>query len=473
MKRLSIRRQLLTLLMPFLFGLWIASAVLSYWFISTISGEYFDKDLINSADSVVGRLRLKGAKVVVDLPPAAQAILKHDESDRFYYRVIASNGQPISGDSGLPNPSEDLVINVPKFASNVISGQKVRVAETKVAVDEADGETVIVQVAETTNGRKRFQQHILLSIAVPQFLVIVFGLFGTWYGITKILTPLRSLQQQLANRSQLDLRELSDSDTPEEVYPLVRTLNNLLARLREEIKAHHRFIANAAHQLRTPLAGLKMYSSIGYEMKELDDLRHIISELDRGIDRASRMVSQLLALARTDAADAAVVREKKPFDLNFLVSDVAANLIEPAIAKNIELTYEAAAAPATINCEEDGVRHLIVNLVENALLYTPEGGFVSLKVTCSDKNIVLSVFDTGPGIPIEEREKVFERFYRPVGTRGSGSGLGLSIVKEVATAHDASVTIETGRGNRGTTVVVAFPANHRSASKSASVSQGS
>jgi two-component system sensor histidine kinase TctE len=226
MKRLSIRKQLLTLFVPFLFGLWIASAVLSFWLVSAFSGESFDRDLINSADSVVGRLRVKGDKVVIDLPPAAQAILKHDEADKFYYRVLSSDGQLISGDAGLPKPSQDLQINTPKIVTDKISGKNVRLAEIKASITEAEGQTVVVQVAETTNVRTRFQEKMLLSLAVPQLLVIVVGLLTVWYGITKILTP----------------------------------LNHLLSRLREEIKAHQRFIANAAHQLRTPLAGLKTYS---------------------------------------------------------------------------------------------------------------------------------------------------------------------------------------------------------------------
>ncbi|MBY0546480.1 MAG: sensor histidine kinase N-terminal domain-containing protein [Candidatus Obscuribacterales bacterium] len=461
MKRLSIRKQLLTLLIPFLFGLWIASAVVSFWFISIISGETFDKDLINSADSVVGRLRVKGDKVVVDLPPAALAILKHDESDKFYYCVIGSNGQRISGDTGLPPPSDDLKVGVPKFASERIAEKTVRVAEIKVSVDEAD-QTVIVQVAETTNGRSRFQQKMLLSIAAPQLLVILVGLFAVWYGITKILTPLRSLQQQIADRSQLDLRALSDGDAPQEVYPLVKTLNHLLSRLREEIKAHQRFIANAAHQLRTPLAGLKTYSSIGSEMTEVKDLQMIVHELDQGIDRASRMVAQLLALARTDSGEAAVIRTTSHVDLNFLVSDLVAELIEQAILKDLELTYVASTVSATIDCETDGLRHLIVNLVENALHYTPRGGRIVVEVRNEGTNIVLSVTDSGPGIPAEEREKVFERFYRVVGTGGNGSGLGLSIVREVANAHNARVSIETAAGGTGTVVIVEFPIASRS-----------
>ncbi len=301
--RVSIRKQLLTLFMPVLFGLIILSAIVSYWLVSTYSSESFDKDLISSADSVVGRLRVKQGKIVVDLPPAAIAILKHDASDKFYYRVIGSDGGRITGDADLPAPSTTLKVDEPEVKTARLSGKEIRVAEIKVDVDEPDGGTVIVQVAETTNVRTLFQQKLLLSIAIPQLLVLTVGLVAVWYGVTKILTPLRMLQAQIRSRSQSDLSAVTDTDVPEEVLPLVDAINQLLSRLREDLKAHKRFIANAAHQLRTPLAGLKTYSSIGSEMSEAEDLKHIVKELDSGIDRASRMVGQMLALARTDGGD--------------------------------------------------------------------------------------------------------------------------------------------------------------------------
>ncbi|MBS1954150.1 MAG: sensor histidine kinase [Cyanobacteria bacterium SZAS-4] len=455
MKRLSIRKQLLTLFVPFLFGLWIVSAVLSFWLVSKFSGESFDRDLISSADSVVGRLRVKQGRIMVDLPPAAIAILKHDDSDKFYYRVLDSEGKMISGDVDLPQPSKDLQVDVPRVVAAKISNKNVHVAEIKVSPDEAQDQTVIVQVAETTNVRNHFQEKMLLSIAVPQLLTILLGLVAVWYGISKILTPLRILQSQMASRTRLDLSPLTDDETPDEVYPLVLALNHLLERLREEIKAHQRFIANAAHQLRTPLAGLKTYSSIGTEMTDVDDLKQVVHELDHGIDRASRMVTQLLALARTDSGNPTAVANAR-VDLNFLVSDVTSELIEQAILKKLELTYESSQLPAVINGEQTSLRHLIFNIIENAIVYTEPGGNILVSLKQNGK-VTLSVVDSGTGIPSDEREKVFERFYRVAGTNGSGSGLGLSIVQEVANAHNASVSIEDGQGGVGTTIHVEFP----------------
>lgn len=453
--RVSIRKQLLILFMPVLIGLFIASAIVSYWLVSSYSSESFDKDLISSADSVVGRLRVKNGKVTADLPPAAIAILKHDVSDRFYYCVVGSDGERITGDADMPEPKSNLQLGEPQLATVKLNGKEVRIAQIKVDVDEPGGDTVIVQVAETTKVRSLFQQKLLASIAIPQLLVLIVGLIAVWYGVTKILTPLGLLQAQIRSRSRSDLSAVSDAEVPEEVLPLVDAINQLLSRLREDLKAHQRFIANAAHQLRTPLAGLKTYSSIGIEMNDKEDLKHVVKEIDTGIDRASRLVGQMLALARTDNSDQNT-SQKTQVDLNFVASDVTAELVERAVLKDLELVYESSQEPAVVYGEQTGLRNLVSNLVENALLYTPNGGKVKVQIKKGD-HITLRVIDTGSGIPEEERSKVFERFYRIDGTSGSGSGLGLSIVREVANAHNAKISIDSPNGECGTVISVDFP----------------
>ncbi len=453
--RQSIRRQLLMLFGPLMFGLWIAGAVLSFWLVSRLADDYFDRDLINCADSIVGRLRVKEGRVTCDLPSAAQALLKHDESDNYYYRVMRPNGQKISGVDSLPEPSRDLVPDTPRIMRTTVSGEKVSLVEILAAPDEVDNEKVVVQFAQTTNARNRFQEMILSCMAVPQLFVVAVGSFAVWLGIGKILTPLQLLQKEVSTRSQFDLSPLPDSETPEEVLPLVRALNSLLARLNEEIRAHQRFITNAAHQLRTPLAGLKTYSSIGLEMSEPADLKHIIQELDTGIDRSTRMVAQLLALARSDAGDSAVVMTKGVVDLNFIVSDVVAELVDRAVRKDIQLTPEFVSESATVYGDRTLLQHLVANLVENAILYTPPGGSVRVNVAEIGALVKLTVSDTGPGIPEEERDKIFERFYRISGTNGNGSGLGLAIVKEVSLAHGGRVYISSA-DETGTVIVAEF-----------------
>ncbi|MDX2106347.1 MAG: sensor histidine kinase N-terminal domain-containing protein [Candidatus Melainabacteria bacterium] len=460
MKRKAIRKQLLFLFVPLLGCVAIASTILSFYLVQNFSEEYFDWDLINSADSVVGRLRVQGEKVMLDLPASAQAILKKDGSDKFYFSVIDQTRGVIAGDKNLPPPVRELEEDNPRIRTGTIAGETVRIVDVKVPLISesfsAAKKNVIVQVAETMNSRRQFQKKILLSIAVPQLIAMILGLSAVWYGVVKILNPLRDLQGQLAKRSQADLSPLAAESAPEEVYPLVKAINSLFERSSEELKAQQRFLASAAHQLRTPLAGLKTYSSIGNEMTEASELKHIVVELDQGIDRASRMVNQLLALARTDVGERNKIASAAQLDLNFLVSDVVSELVDQAIRRGLKLTYEGADSPALITGEQTGLRHLVSNLIENAIFYTPNGGSITVGVKSGDK-VILSVADTGPGIPVSEQEKVFERFYRILGTNGNGSGLGLAIVKEVANAHNAQVSIKSGTNEMlGTEISVVF-----------------
>ncbi|MBP7860785.1 sensor histidine kinase N-terminal domain-containing protein [bacterium] len=455
MKRRAIRKQLLFLFVPLLGCVAIASTVLSFYLVQNFSEEYFDWDLVNSADSVVGRLRVQGEKVVVDLPASAQAILKKDESDKFYFSVTDEAQGVIAGDKNLPLPATELEEDKPRIRTGVIAGETVRIVDVKVIPSEST-KSVIVQVAETMNARRQFQKKMLLSVAVPQLIAMILGLSAVWYGVVKILNPLKDLQAQLAKRSQADLSPLAGESAPEEVYPLVKAINSLFERSTAELKAQQRFVASAAHQLRTPLAGLKTYSSIGNEMTEVSELKHVVQELDQGIDRASRMVNQLLALARSDIGEPAKMASASQLDLNFLVSDVVSELVDQSIRRGLKLTYEGSDTPVLITGEQTGLRHLVANLIENAIFYTPNGGSITVRVKGGDK-ITLSVIDTGPGIPLQEQSKVFERFYRILGTGGNGSGLGLAIVKEVANAHNARVSIKSGTPDtQGTEISVEF-----------------
>lgn len=454
--KVSIRRQLLTLFLPVLFGLWIGSAVLSFVLVARLSDESFDRELINSADSLVGRLRVRNDIVSLDLPPAAQAILKHDDCDKFYYSVVDSAGKLISGDRLVRGYDNDLPLDSPRVSSSKIGGEDVRLVELRVTVQDADIEPVTVRLAQTTKSRRRFNEKMLVSIALPQLVVIGVGLFTVLYGIERILAPLRLLQRHLASRATSDLKPISNIDVPEEVAPLVNAVNQLLIRLGDEIRAQKKLIANAAHQLRTPLAGLKTYTSVGVEMTDPSDLKHVVRELDQGVDRASRMVNQLLALARSDAGESSRKTKKDHIDLNVIASDVADQLADVAERKQLELFLEPSREPAIVVGDRTGLLHLVTNLVENALFYTSAGGFVRISIKRNGA-VNFSVEDTGEGIPESEREKIFERFYRVVGTPGTGSGLGLAIVKEVAGAHGARISIKDGAGGTGVVVSVDFP----------------
>ncbi|MBY0357885.1 MAG: sensor histidine kinase [Candidatus Obscuribacterales bacterium] len=455
MKR-SIRKKLVLWLAVPLGLLWLVSTTAGYYLALKFANDTYDRELVNSSDSVVARIKVKNDHLFVDLPPAAQAILRHDNSDLFLYRVQKLSGEKLSGDAVLPKAPSDLSETLPQFRTVLAGSNYVRLAERKVFVPEADSEPIIVQVAETLHSRKQLSTQIFMSIFVPQLLMMLLGATALWIGVGRGLEPLQFLQAAIAKRSRLDLSPVSEDIAPKEVYPLVISINDLLSRLREDIKAQQRFIANASHQLRTPLAGLKTYSSVGLSMSNPDEMRNIIKQLDTGLDRTTHLVNQLLALARSDPGTINY-ENAGSVDLNFVVSDVISNYVSFAISKKIDLAFEFAQESNKIKGDATSLQQLVANLLDNALKYTPVEGKVCIRLLAENKRVILSVSDNGPGIPAAEREKVFERFYRVLGSAANGSGLGLSIVKEVAVNHQAEISMSDENG-QGTVVRISFPA---------------
>jgi two-component system sensor histidine kinase TctE len=452
----SIKKQLVLWLAIPLGGLWLISTIVGYNAAFKFANDVYDSELVNSSDSVAARIKVKNGHIVVDLPPAAQAILRHNNTTRFFYQVLKSNGERIAGDSVLPAPTLDLKEGSPKFSTIKIGQSTVRLAEIKVLAPEADTEPIIIQVAETMRNRKELSIQIFMNIIIPQILMVILGASAVWMGVSRGLEPLDSVQKALAKRSRMDLSPVSEEIAPEEVIPLIVSINDLLYRLREDIKAQQRFVANASHQLRTPLAGLKTYSSVGLNINSLVEMKKVMIKIDNGLDRTTHLVNQLLALARNDPGSSTYF-VIKAVDLNLAVSEVIADRISLATKKKIDLSFDACPYTAILNGDATSIKQLIGNLLDNALLYTQEEGKVAVSITSDSNKIILSIKDNGPGIPNAEREKIFERFYRIDGSTGIGSGLGLAIVREVARNHDAQIIIENNDNSNGTVIKIAFP----------------
>lgn len=452
----SIRGQLLAWLLLPLSALWLCSTAFAYYTSVHFANDTYDRELLNSADSVAVRTTHKGGQYNIDLPPYVRAILRHDNTDSFYYQILSPERERISGDENMPPLPKVLKLGLPVFSDGVIEGTTVRVASILVPVPEAEsqGETFIVQVAETLKARKRFAQELLVSMVAPEIFFILLGAIAIWSGIARGLEPLKDVQEALLRRSQHDLHPLSTESAPLEVRPLVHSINELLGRLRSDIEAQNRFVANAAHQLRTPLAGLKTYIGLLQGFAKAPEVDQAVGQLDHGVNRMTHMVNRLLALAKAEPNAAAIV-PKQSFDLNQVAAASASDLVNVAIDKNIDLAFEGADGPALIEGDPASVSELVMNLVDNALRYTGHGGHVTVRVLANEA-VILSVEDDGPGIPIDERERVFERFYRVLGTGEQGSGLGLPIVREIARSHKANVAIETPTSGVGTLLKVTF-----------------
>jgi two-component system, OmpR family, sensor histidine kinase TctE len=288
-------------------------------------------------------------------------------------------------------------------------------------------------------------------------LLIALGSIAlAWFGVSRGLIPLEHLRSELSNRAPRDLRPLETAAVPIEISPVVNAFNGLLDHLRDASTMQQRFLANAAHQLRTPLAGLQMHLELLLRRDLPADVRPELERMHSATVRASRLANQLLALAKAEIAPDHG-REFEILDLRTIADAAARDWASKAIAQNIDLGFSL--ERAVILGDPLLLPELIDNLIDNALRYTGAGGSVTVSTGCEQDIPYLSVEDTGPGIPRSERSKVLERFYRIAGTPGEGSGLGLAIVQEVVDRHGGTLEI-TDRGDlRGTCVRVLFPRN--------------
>ncbi len=430
------------------------SAAITYYLAESYATDIYDDQLRNTADSVIGRLRVNPSGIEVDLTPAARSVLVHNFKDRFYFQVISDNGKLIYGDTELPEPGLLTDQSVPRFATSKVKDDVVRTLLIRAPVEEAPHHHVYVHVAETLHARRGLTHHILITTAVSQLVVILFGACAVWFGVARGLAQLDILKNAVACRSQSDLSPLAEDEAPSEVRPLVRSINDLMLRLRQDLEAQQRFVANAAHQLRTPLAGLKTYIGMLQKLVVNDNAKEVIKQLATGADRTTHLVNRLLALAKAEP-NAGRQNDYRLIDLNFVASEATASLVALAVEKNIELSFDGSEVPANVLGDMQGLQELVINIVENAVLYTQRGGIVAVTVLQASE-VQLVVEDNGPGIPSDERERVFERFYRILGTGIPGSGLGLSIVSEIARSHNARVLLERGSGGSGTKVIVQF-----------------
>ena len=302
--------------------------------------------------------------------------------------------------------------------------------------------------------RNELAGKIALSLLVPFLLAIPLVAPLIWFSIERGLQPVNWVSDEVKQRAVENLKPIVITDVPDEVRPLIDSINTLLSRLEYSFENERRFTADAAHELRTPLAALKTQAQVALRASETGQRKKALEQVISGVDRATHLVQQLLTLARLDPQFARV--EDAKFGLHQVVVRVLTDLAPEALAKKIELTFEEDRG-ALVKGDAEMIGILTSNLVRNAIRYTPEHGSVEVRIGEDDDAVLLHVIDNGPGIDPEERSHVFERFYRTLGNRVSGSGLGLSIVKRIADLHHAQVELDSGENGRGLWVRVRFP----------------
>jgi len=439
--------------------LWPISIAATNHVASYIANQPYDQALADNVTAIARLVKIEGGRVTVNLPASTRTLLRADESDTLYYQVIGPGSRVIHGDKEIPWPTLPAKVEAGKilFRDERIEADNVRIAYAFMPV-RSGLPPVVVQVAETLHKREALASGIISGVLLPQFAIIPLAVILVYLGLMRGIAPLRLLQERIHRRRPSDLSPIPAGRVPDEVRPLVVAFNQMMGRLEENLQAQQRFIAQAAHQMRTPLTGLKTQTEIALSETDPAQMRNALRLIAESTDRASHMINQLLMLARAEASHEKL-HNVVPLDLDALARGVTEEWVVRALAKRIDLGFEESGRSLRINGVPLLLRELLTNLVDNAIKYTAPGGHVTVR-TRAGRRAVIEVEDNGIGIPVEERDSIFERFYRVLGTDAEGSGLGLAIAAEIAELHQAKIDLLTGSDGKGSLFRVSFP-RHR------------
>lgn len=435
----SLRRRLLLLLLGGVSACWVATLVWSYADAHHEIDELFDAQLAQTAQALLAISRRHGEREVEDLEGR-----QHRYQRKIAFQIWHDDGQ--------------LILRSPNAPAAPLTRQ-----EGFSEVDDADGHWRFytqwddghrhqVQVAERHDVRDELIGHIALRLLMPALLGLPLLGAWVWLATRRGLAPLDAVARQIAAREPDRLHPLKPATAPAEIRPLVEAVNALFERVDEALEAERRFTADAAHELRTPLAALAAQAQVAWRARDEAERRHALELLEAGTARASRLVDQLLTLARLDPEQSRIHEGRVALDR--LAQEVCAAAGSLAVERQTNMELDA--EPVTVAGNGDMLRILLRNLVDNALRYTPGGGNIQVRVHAAQGGARLDVSDNGPGIPQAERDAVFLRFHRLAGQETEGSGLGLSIVARIAELHGARVSLDEGAAG-GLRVRVEFP----------------
>jgi two-component system sensor histidine kinase TctE len=461
--RPTLLRRLLLALLPALTVLASIGATLDYLQVGRLADSAYDQALANTAMGLAARLESdRDDDLPVHLSALAAAIASHASADAPQFVVEAADGKVIAGQTSLIALAAPPTDGNPSFRDAPVHGRAMRVVTYRYA--GPDGAALIV-VTEGLDGRRAAARHALRITALTNLLMIGAVLLVVTLGVRAALKPLHELGARASMHDTGHLRPLAVAGVPQEVRPLVDGINHLLDKLRASTEVQQAFLSASAHQLRTPLAGLQSQLDLLLDESRASPWKARLEGLSVSMRRLTRVTQQMLALARTDARSTgtASAPARSSVDLVELLQELTAQHLDIALERQVDLGLEA--EPAEVSGERWMLREMAANLIDNALRYAPARSQVTLRCGTQPPgaqhpgNAFFEVEDAGPGIPTDQRERVFERFVRLSDADGSGSGLGLSIVGEVAEVHGARVRILDGQGGVGARVRVDFKAD--------------
>jgi two-component system sensor histidine kinase TctE len=431
----------------------ILDGILSYFVTLHYVDEAYDRWLLDSAESLIQEIKVREGKVSIDLPDVALEIFKWDEGDKTYFKITSSTNEVLAGDQSVPEPKKlKTDWSKPIFFNDKMYGESVRIVSMLITID-ASSTKAYIHVAETLNKRRAMMIDTLLADVIPQIILILLTSIYLLTGLTKGLKPLHLLANKIAQRSSRDLSPIPEQLVFLEVRTLTNTINELLEAHTQAIANQQRFIANAAHQLRTPLAGLKLQAERALREKDIAAMKPALQQIQNSADRMSHLTTQLLVLAKSELINGTY--ELVPVNLHQLAKHVCMEWVPKALNKGMKLAFESLDDELYVQGDEVLLRELLINLIDNAMNYSGINGNIIVKLN-SNPSPCLTVEDDGVGIPESETNKIFERFYRIPSSTGNGCGLGLAIVKEIADLHNARIQLKKSEFKSGTRIDLIF-----------------
>ncbi|QOL47823.1 sensor histidine kinase [Massilia litorea] len=464
----SLRGQLLRWLLVPLLALVAVNSVSLYRDALEAADIAYDRSLLASTRALAERVSVRDGKVVADVPYVALDSFETDTLGRIFYRVTGLRGETVSGYADLPPvpanvPRSELYPALVRFYQADYNGEPVRIAALLQPVyDDSMRGIALIQVGETLDARRALSRRILLNTLARQAVLVLAVATLVWFAVRLVLQPLMRLKNEVETRPLSDLSNVDQALVHREVRPLVDAMNGAMGRLQQLIAGQRRFIADASHQLRTPLTVLKTQAELALRENDPVAMREIVRSIAATTDSTVHLANRLLSVARIEhGGDSAAMM---PVALPDVVRQVGLELALPAVQKSIDLSLDAP-DEAWVKGQALLLHELVSNLVDNAIRYTPVGGTVLLRVAPQEDQVVLEVADSGPGVPEAERDKVFAPFYRAAAAleiNPGGTGLGLAIVRDIVALHRGTVSLETADGG-GLKVLVALPAARPSA----------
>jgi two-component system, OmpR family, sensor histidine kinase TctE len=454
MRGASLRRGLITRLVTALAAIGVLGVIAAYPLGSSYAALVYDRALFDDVATMAERLDASNGVLRLNLSPVNERLLLSDHANVRYRVIDLRDGKVVVGNGDLGSwARESSGVGEPQYRDTTVGNSRYRVAYTRHLVDP-DDIPVLVEVGETLGKREQIRRQIVGGMVLLLGAMVAAAVALVWKGVASELAPLREIEEAAASRSGANLTPLDASRAPEEVRGLLEAINRMMARLGEAIESQRSFTANAAHQLRTPLAGVRLQAQMALKHAAPDAVRTSLHEIEASTMRATHVLEQLLTLSKAETRE--LLRNGERVDLAGVALRVIERYLPEAIRKDIDLGYEGLQSGVDVHGSEVLLSELLGNLIDNSIRYGRTGGRVTVSTARAADWIILAVADDGPGFAAAEQTRVFQRFVRADSSAGGGAGLGLAIVKEIAERYAAKLSLETIEG-QGSRLTVSFP----------------